>query len=205
MSGPRRGEAGSTILSYRLCAEAPKAQSIFLYNSFHSALCPAYGHTGTSPSISHSFCVTNIRNQVNEIPDFYFICTPRCTLKMHRNRSDRISSHIFLFPSEDWTEVYAKSGHREEKDNLPLRNVPMVFFYVLYQSVNIYDNSTQRNASKLFLSDGERACLVETGASFLLLLLCYLRVMRRFCEALVTKFLQPFFIPNSCFYFISLA
>lgn len=124
---------------------------------------------------------------------------------MHRNRSDRISSYIFLFSSEDWTEEYPKSGHGEEKDNLPLRNVPMVFFYVLYQSVNIYDNSTQRNASKLFLSDGERACWVETGASFLLLLLCYLRVMKRFCDVLVTKFLQPFFIPNSCFYFISLA
>lgn len=69
---------------------------------------------------------------------------------------------------EDWTGGVWEIGAREEEDNLPLRNVPMVFFYVLYQSVNIYDNSTPRNASKLFLSDGERACLVETGASFLL-------------------------------------
>lgn len=69
---------------------------------------------------------------------------------------------------EDWTGEYEKSEHGEEEENLPLRNVPMVFFYVLYQSVNIYDNSTPRKASKLFLSGGERACLVETGASFLL-------------------------------------
>lgn len=31
------------------------------------------------------------------------------------------------------------------------------FFYVLYQSVNIYDNSMHRNASELFLLDGRRA------------------------------------------------
>lgn len=56
-----------------------------------------------------------------------------------------------------------KSLHGEEKDNLLLRNVPMgFFFYVLYQNVNIYDNSMQRNASKLFLLDGERARLVGT-------------------------------------------
>lgn len=62
-----------------------------------------------------------------------------------------------------------KLVHGEERDNLSLRNVPMFFFfYVLYQSVNIYDNSMQRNASKLFLLDGERACLLRTGDGFLL-------------------------------------
>lgn len=112
-------------------------------------------------------CVMNITNQVNKMPYFYFICTPWCILKMYRNWTDRISSYMF-FPSEDWTLEYSEISTWEEKDNLLLCNVPMVFFYVLYQSVNIYDNSTQRNASKLFLLDGERACWVGTGAGFLL-------------------------------------
>lgn len=142
----------------------------YFYTTFHKALCSAYGQTDLPSLLSAvpPLCVTNIWNQVNKIPYFYFICTPRCILKMYRNWTDRISSYIFF---SKWTLDLGVCGNwYMGKKETTYRYVmcQCFFFYVLYQSVNIYDNSMQRNASKLFLLDGERACLLRTGDGFLL-------------------------------------
>lgn len=72
------GEAISTILSYYLYAEAPKAQGIFFYSSFHKAPCSA--HSQTRPLLLLYQPALLLCHEHQELSKqnalVYFTCTP---------------------------------------------------------------------------------------------------------------------------------
>lgn len=125
-----------------------------------------------------SLCIMNIRNEVNKTPQFYFICTPWCILERHRNWTHWTGSYIL--PNENWTADYVKNRYMGRKrTTYHYVMCQCFFFYVLYQSVNMYDNSMHRNASKLFLLVGKRACVA--GQSWLCIVVTHrVHVMKCF-------------------------
>lgn len=87
-----------------------------------------------------------------------------------RNRTDWISSYIF--PNENWAADYVKTRSTEKKKITYHYVTCQCFFYVLYRSVNTYDNSIHRNASKLFLLDSRRAWFTGGGRAGFVLYCC---------------------------------
>lgn len=145
--------------------KASKAQMHIFIRAVFTTLWSTWSHIFLSLLPANpSLCIINIRNSVNEVSSFFFeiLCTPCCIFKKYK-QAQLTESVVTFFKwklecrtlgTSTWENIY-----------ISLHNVPMFFFYVLYQKKN---NSMQRNVSKLFLLDDKRTSLVRTAASFVL-------------------------------------